>query len=217
MLSLDLASVLKPGSRLLCLGAHCDDIDIGCGATILTWLARYPGVEVDWQVLSGSDVREAEARASAARLLGDAGAVNVHVSRFRNGFFPTERAALKEYFETLKSGKPPALIMTHCRGDLHQDHRVTHELTWNTFRDHLILEYEIPKFDGDLGQPNVFVPIAEPVAERKIATLMECFASESGKDWFDERTFAALLRLRGVECHAPGGLAEAFHGRKLVM
>ena len=217
MLALDIHERLGPGSQILCLGAHCDDIDIGCGGTVLTWLARCEGVHVDWIVLSGNDVREAEARASAARFLAGAGSAEVEVQRFRNGYFPHETPKIKDFFEALKKRVAPDLILTHFRDDLHQDHRVVNELTWNTFRDHTILEYEIPKYDGDLGRPNVFVEIADEVAHEKIDILMSSFASERDKNWFDERTFAALLRLRGVECQAAGGLAEAFYGRKLCL
>ena len=215
MLDLDLQSQLRPGSRLLCLGAHCDDIDIGCGGTLLSWLARLEGIHVDWVVLSGNDVREAEARASAGRFLTGAESADVDVRRFRNGYFPYVAAQIKDYFEELKRRPTPDLILTHYREDRHQDHRVVSDLTWNTFRDHLILEYEIPKYDGDIGQPNVFVDIEQTVAEEKIDILMSCFTSERDKNWFDERTFSALMRLRGVECQSKDGLAEAFYGRKL--
>lgn len=208
-------SRLVPGSRLLCIGAHCDDIDIGCGATLLTWLRACKGLHVDWVVLSGNDVREAEARESAGRFLAAAGSANVVVQRFRNGYFPSVVPEIKDYFEQLKAGPRPDLVLTHYRHDLHQDHRTVSELTWNTFRDHLILEYEIPKYDGDLGQPNVFVEVDEATAAEKIDILMESFASETEKNWFDERTFAAMLRLRGVECQSRNGLAEGFYGRKL--
>jgi len=109
------------------------------------------------------------------------------------------------------------VILTHHLHDRHQDHKLIGELTWNTFRAHLILEYEIPKYDGDLGQPNVFVPVAAADLDRKISCLLDCFTSQRSRSWFSEDTFKAIARLRGIECGAPSGLAEAFHGRKLCL
>jgi len=217
VLALDIKSVLQPGSRVLCIGAHCDDIEIGCGGSMLKWLASSTDIHVDWLVLSGSEVRDREALTSAAIFLRDAASSEIIIKSFRNGFFPAVLADLKMYFEDIKQRPAPDLILTHYRHDLHQDHRVVNELTWNTFRNHLILEYEIPKYDGDLGQPNVYVEIDQPTADAKITALMDSFASERDKNWFDERTFHAMLRLRGVECQSVGGLAEAFHGRKILI
>jgi len=203
--------------RLLCLGAHSDDIEIGCGGTILSLLAANPDLHVDYVVLTASPEREQEARQSAGILLAGAKSRQLVFQRFRNGFFPYEGAAIKEFFEELKKQVQPDLILTQSRDDRHQDHRVTAELTWNTFRDHLIVEYEIPKYDGELTSPNLYVPLSEAVAEQKISLLMTQFASQHSKPWFDERTFRALMRLRGLECNAPSGWAEAFAGRKLTL
>lgn len=201
---------------ILLLGAHCDDIEIGCAGTVMRFVGQYPGARFVWVTLSADAEREAETRAAAARLLAGAEHAQIHVRDFRGSYFPHEGAALKEYFESLKA-LAPDLVLTHCRHDLHQDHRITNELTWNTFRNHTILEYEIPKFDGDLGVPNVFVALTRAEVERKCEILMECFPSQHPRAWFSASTFEALARIRGIECNAPGGYAEAFHGRKLVL
>ncbi len=202
---------------ILCLGAHSDDIEIGCGGTVLRVLADHPGVTVHWVVFSARGDRAKEAEGSATRFLAGAATRAVELHQFRDGFFPSEHSKIKSYFEELKARVQPDLILTHCRDDLHQDHRVVNELTWNTFRRHLILEYEVPKWDGDLGRPNVFVPLSEEQARAKVAILMECFATQSGKHWFDEETFVAMMRLRALECNAPSRRAEAFFGRKVVL
>jgi LmbE family N-acetylglucosaminyl deacetylase len=209
----------QPGRlrRLLCIGAHCDDIEIGCGGTVLALLAGNPGLAVDWVVFSSDAVREREARASAADFLGAGHGHRVLVRQFRNGYFPAEAAAIKDFFEELKAGATPDLVLTHHRGDFHQDHRVLGELTWNTFRNHLVLEYEIPKYDGDLGRPNVYVPLTEAVRKRKVASILRHFASQAGKPWWTASTFEALMRLRGVECNAAEGHAEAFFGPKVTL
>jgi LmbE family N-acetylglucosaminyl deacetylase len=207
-----------PGRRLtiLCLGAHADDIEIGCGGTVLRLLRAFPRSTVHWVVLSAPRRRAAEARASVARFLRGAGRRTVHVHDFRDGFFPDARTPIKEAFEALKPVAPD-LILTHTEHDRHQDHRLVAELTWNTFRDHLILEYEVPKYDGDLASPNVFVPVAAGDRRRKITILMESFPSQRRKRWFSPATFEALMRLRGVECAAREGYAEAFYARKLTL
>lgn len=202
--------------RILLLGAHCDDIEIGCGGTVMQLTRRYPQARFVWVTLSSDAQRSAETRAAAARLLGSARDPVVRVEAFRGSYFPSDIAALKDYFEGLK-GFDPDLILTHCRQDLHQDHRVTNELTWNTFRDHLILEYEIPKFDGDLGVPNVFFPLTRADLQRKCDILTECFPSQAKRTWFSRDTFEAIARLRGIESNAPDGFAEAFYGRKLCV
>lgn len=207
----------KDLKTVLCLGAHCDDIEIGCGGTILRLIQDYPHVRVYWVVFSSDPERAAEARRSADAFLQHAAGKDARIREFRNGYFPTVAADIKDYFEELKAAIRPDVIFTHYRHDLHQDHRLVSELTWNTFRNHLILEYEIPKYDGDLGTPNLYVPLSEAVWRRKIATLMECFASQREKQWFTSETFAALMRLRGIESNSPSGYAEAFHGRKLVL
>jgi LmbE family N-acetylglucosaminyl deacetylase len=209
----------QPGRlrRVLCLGAHCDDIEIGCGGTLLALLAANPGLAIDWVVFSSDGEREREAQASAAEFLGAGTEHRVQIRRFRNGYFPAELAAIKDFFEALKSAPAPDLVLTHHRGDFHQDHRVLGELTWNTFRNHLVLEYEIPKYDGDLGRPNVYVPLAESVRRRKVELILKHFASQQGKPWWSAATFDALMRLRGVECNARDGYAEAFFGPKLAL
>jgi LmbE family N-acetylglucosaminyl deacetylase len=205
-----------PVERILCLGAHCDDIEIGCGGTILKLLESSPGVHVDWIVFSSTDAREAEAKAGAARFLEGAGSANVVTKTFRERFFPYVGAEIKEYFDELGAKLRPDVVFTHFRDDLHQDHVLLAELALNTFRDHLILEYEIPKWDGDLGTPNVFVEADAAIAQRKIDLLHEHFASQRSRDWFDDQTFYSLLRIRGMECRSPSRLAEAFYARKLL-
>ncbi len=201
--------------RILCLGAHSDDIEIGAGGSLLTLLRRHPAAEVHWVVFSGRGAREAEARDSAASFLADAAAATVRVEAFRDGYFPAEFTGLKDYFEGLKYEFQPDVILTHRRDDHHQDHRAIAELTWNTFRDHLVLAYEIPKYDPDLGNPNVFVPLGEDDAERKVAALMRHFGTQRSRRWFTPETFYGLMRLRGVQAAAPTGLAEGFFGVKL--
>jgi LmbE family N-acetylglucosaminyl deacetylase len=217
MLSLTLGLPSRGPLAVLCLGAHSDDLEIGCGGTLLTLLAERRRVDVHWVVLSGDARRAREARRSAARLLRGAAKADVDVADFRDGFFPYQGAALKERFEQLKRRARPHLVFTHRGDDAHQDHRMVSELTWNTFRDDLILEYEIPKYDGDLGRPNVFVPLSSGVRRRKVRHLMSAFPTQRRKHWFSESTFEGLMRLRGVECAAPDGYAEAFHVRKLVI
>jgi LmbE family N-acetylglucosaminyl deacetylase len=203
--------------HLLCIGAHCDDIEIGCGGTVLQLLERHPELHVDWVVLTSTPARAAEARASAAGFLRGARSHNVVIRDFRDGFLPWVGAELKDCFEELKRAVTPDLILTHHRGDFHQDHRLAGELTWNTWRDHLILEYEIPKYDGDLGRPNAFVPLTQAVVQRKLDLILSGFPSQASKAWFTAETFRALLRLRGVEANAKEGLAEAFFAPKVCL
>jgi LmbE family N-acetylglucosaminyl deacetylase len=202
--------------KILCLGAHSDDIEIGCGGTILRWLDENPSAEVYWIVLGAAGERRAEAVQSADLFLARARRKEIVVKEFRDGYFPYIGAEIKDFFEELKRKYAPDVILTHYREDLHQDHRLVSELTWNTFRSHLILEYEIVKYDGDLGSPNFFVHLTEPVAQRKIRTILECFKSQKQKNWFTEDAFFSILRLRGIECNAPGGYAESFYCRKMV-
>jgi LmbE family N-acetylglucosaminyl deacetylase len=202
--------------RVLCVGAHADDIEIGCGGLILQLLRRHRKVDVDWVVFSANGPREREARRSADIFLRGARRHRVIVGQFRDGFFPYDGASIKELFESLKKTAPD-LVLTHYRDDRHQDHRVLSDLAWNTFRDHLVLEYEIPKYDGDLGSPNCFVPLDRKTCERKIGHLQHVFGSQRDKHWFDPETFRGLMRLRGMECRAPHGYAEAFYARKIVL
>jgi len=209
---------VPPRRRLnvLCLGAHADDLEIGCGGTMLRLLEERERVHVTWVVACGDGVRGREARRSAARLLRRAAGSTVRVERFRDAYLPWEGAELKDMFEELKAAEPD-VIFTHARNDAHQDHRLMAELTWNTFRDHCILEYEIPKYDGDLGHPGVFVPLSDAVRHRKVRLLLSAFPSQRRKRWFTASAFDALMRLRGIECGASTGYAEAFHGRKLLL
>jgi LmbE family N-acetylglucosaminyl deacetylase len=209
-----------PPSRpltVLCLGAHADDVEIGCGGTMLRLLAERRRVTVHWVVFSGNDVRAREARASAKRLLRGAAASHIRIERFRDGFLPYDGAAVKDLFEELKSQVSPDVIFTHRGDDAHQDHRLVSELTWNTFRNHCVLEYEIPKYDADLAQPNVFVPLPSAIWRKKVRLILSAFPSQRRRAWFTASTFEALMRLRGVESAAPHGYAEAFHGRKLTL
>ena len=202
--------------RVLCLGAHCDDIEIGCGGTVLALGERHPDVRFVWIVCSASPERRREAEASVAALL-PAQDVELGFGEQRDGYFPWQGDRIKDLLERLKGRLDPDVIFTHYRDDRHQDHRVVSDLTWNTFRDHLILEYEVPKYDGDLGTPNVFMPLLASQAARKVQHLMEHFTSQRARDWFREDTFSALMRLRGLECNAPERAAEAFYCRKLLM
>ncbi len=203
--------------KVLCLGAHCDDIEIGCGGTILRLLETYTNVEFRWVVFSSSEERAREALVSANHFLGSERARNVAIRNFRDGFFPFIGEEIKTYFEQLKSEFVPDLIFTHYRNDLHQDHRLISDLTWNTFRDHLILEYEIPKYDGDWGSPNFFVRLDESICQRKTKHLIDAFETQKAKSWFSVETFMAVLRLRGVECNSPTKYAEAFYCKKMVL
>jgi len=218
-----LLSVVDAGSRsnrpgtILCLGAHADDIEIGCGGLLLRLLQEAPGLDVHWHVLSAPGPREREARCSAEWWLRDAGASHVGVSQFRESYFPDQWAAVKDHIEAIRATCEPDLILTHRRNDLHQDHRVVCELTWNAFRHHPILEYEIPKYDADLGRPNFYVGLDEATCRRKVSGLLQHFETQKARHWFTEDTFYALLRLRGIECGGRTRFAEAFHARKLVV
>jgi LmbE family N-acetylglucosaminyl deacetylase len=214
---LPLTLVKDSDFKVLCLGAHSDDIEIGCGGTVLQLLSSHPNLDVSWVVFSSGREREREARTSAALFLDRAKRQKVTVKNFRDGFFPYEGTKIKEFFEKIKSEINPDLIFTHYREDRHQDHRTISDLTWNTFRRHLILEYEIPKYDGDLGSPNFFVPLQQKICARKIKHICDVFQTQSNKAWLTEDTFQAVLRLRGVECAAPDKYAEAFYCRKLVL
>jgi LmbE family N-acetylglucosaminyl deacetylase len=207
----------RPLEQVLCLGAHCDDIEIGCSGSVLSLIEAHPEVAVTWMILGSSEVRAQEALESAHALLAPVKKKNVLIRSFRDGFLPYQGGEVKECFEALKREVAPDLIFTHYRQDLHQDHRLVSELTWNTFRDHLILEYEIPKFDGDFGSPNVFVPLSEDVCRRKIDNILGSFRSQADKRWFTEDLFRAVLRIRGMEVNAPSGFAEGFYCRKAVL
>jgi LmbE family N-acetylglucosaminyl deacetylase len=203
--------------QVLCLGAHPDDIEIGCGGTVLRICQEHPGTSVHWVVLGAHDARAEEAWRGAERFRASAAGGEVLVMSFRDGFFPFEGAAIKELFEDLKARVSPDLILTHSRFDRHQDHRLVSDLTWNTWRDHTILEYEVPKWDGDMGAPNGFVPLSRALAETKVDEILATFVSQQGKAWFSGDTFLGLMRLRGNECRAQEGFAEAFYARKLAL
>ena len=217
MTPLALGSPTRPLRNILCFGAHCDDIEIGCGGTIRRLIEEHADLNFYWVVFSSNAKRGAEARSAAERLLNGVSSKTIAIKEFRNGYFPGVWIEIKEYIETLKKVISPDVIFTHYRSDLHQDHRVVNELTWNTFRDHLILEYEIPKYDGDLGAPNFFVPLPTSCWQEKIDALMTCFGSEHGKQWFTAETFSSLMRLRGIECNSSSGYAEAFYCRKACL
>jgi LmbE family N-acetylglucosaminyl deacetylase len=203
--------------RLLCLGAHSDDLEIGCGGTILKFATGDIPLDITWIVFSADEERRREATQSANLFLNGAAKKEVLVNDFRDGFFPYVGGEIKEYFEDMKRRVSPDLVFTHFRHDLHQDHRVISQLTWNTFRNHCILEYEIPKYDGDLGSPNVFVHLEESISRRKAETILACFPTQEDRHWFSEELFLSILRVRGMESAAPSGYAEAFYARKLIL
>jgi LmbE family N-acetylglucosaminyl deacetylase len=215
-----LAAMLERGgpTRVLAIGCHADDIEIGCGGTLLDLAERRADLEVTWLVLSAHGDRADEATASARAFLEGLDAPpRIFVESFRDGFFPYEGAAVKERFEQLKAEVTPDVVFTHTGSDRHQDHRLACELTWNTFRDHLILEYEVPKWDGDLGRPNLYVPLTEDVVADKLELVLRHFPTQAGKHWYDDETFRGLMRLRGLECAAPSRYAEAFYAPKVML
>jgi LmbE family N-acetylglucosaminyl deacetylase len=211
--------VAGPGERLsvLCLGAHSDDIEIGAGGTLLGWLDQGVRLDVHWCVLSGIDERGKEAKASATDFLAAAANRTIEIMNFRDGFFPEQGDQIKNWFEALKSRVNPDIILTHRQDDAHQDHRQVNRLVWNTFRDHLVLEYEIPKWDGDMARPNLYMPVSASVIQRKVDLLLSHFGSQRSKHWFDAETFLGLARLRGMECRADERYAEAFIARKALL
>ncbi len=217
MLKLKFATEKNQALKILCLGAHSDDIEIGCGGTILKLIEKYRRTTFYWVVLSSNERRKREAEESANAFLAGAKIKTIVIKEFRDGFFPYVGGEIKEYFERLKREVDPDLIFTHHRMDLHQDHRLVSDLTWNTFRNHLILEYEIPKYDGDLGSPNFFVHLDETICKTKMKHIISFFKTQADNHWFTEETFQSILRLRGIESNAPTKYAEAFYGRKMVL
>jgi LmbE family N-acetylglucosaminyl deacetylase len=213
-LSLD---AVRPLKHLLCLGAHCDDLEIGCGGTVLALLAAKPGLAVDWVIFSSTPERAAEARRAATAILGEQAHRRVTIHDWQDSYLPRSAAEIKECLQALARDISPDLILTHHRGDAHQDHRLIGEITWQAFRNHLIWEYEIPKYDGDLGRPNLYVPLTPELVARKVAIILDSFPSQAAKAWFTADTFRALLRLRGIESGGGTGWAEAFHAPKLVL
>jgi LmbE family N-acetylglucosaminyl deacetylase len=203
--------------EILCLGAHCDDIDIGCGGSLLQLLDKYENVTCNWVIFCSNEERATEARLAAGSFLDKAVNKKVVTHQFRDGFLPWVGAEVKDLFENLKTEFTPDIIFTHYREDFHQDHRLISELTWNTFRNHLILECEIPKYDGDLGRPNVFIPVDDINCQKKVDIIASCYKSQGMKSWFTDDLFRSLMRIRGMESNSPSRYAEAFHCRKLVL
>jgi LmbE family N-acetylglucosaminyl deacetylase len=201
--------------KILCVGAHSDDIEIGMGGTLLKLIRQFPDVEICWVVFSGPGTRADEARRSAEDFLAGVKNKRIKVGPFRVSYFPSEWAQVKDWFEEVRREFDPDVVFTHYREDRHQDHRVLGELAWNTFRNHLVLEYEIPKYDGDLGAPNVFVPLSDEVSLEKVRLVTKHFQTQANKHWFSDDLFLALMRIRGMECTSR--YAEAFYGRKLVI
>jgi len=216
MLALSPSGDGAPLRRVLAIGCHSDDIEIGCGGTLLGLTRSRPDVEVTWVVLGAEGARAAEARTSAEDFLSGAASSEIFVHGFKDAYMPYYGESVKEAFEDLKQIQPD-LVLTHTRDDLHQDHRLACELTWNTFRDHLILEYEVPKWDGDLGRPNLYVPLTEDVVADKLELVLRHFPTQAGKHWYDDETFRGLMRLRGLECAAPSRYAEAFYAPKVML
>lgn len=217
MINLNISKIKNRNLRILCLGAHSDDIEIGCGGTLLKLLSEHDDVEVDWVVLGSSGRRNNEAVTSANQFLKGAKKHKIFIENFKDGFFPYRGGEIKNYFEKLKKIVSPDLVFSHNRHDLHQDHCLISQLTWNTFRDHLILEYEIIKYDGDIGTPNIYVQLRESYCKKKINYIMKSFKSQARKDWFTPDTFFSLMRIRGIESRAPEKYAEGFYCRKLVL
>jgi len=216
MLALDFSSRRSKVFDVLCIGAHCDDIEIGCGGTILSLQRRYRNCRVHWLVLTSGTARRGEAQRSANAFVAEWARGEVRICDLPDGLLPSHFSDVKAEFESVKRQIEPSLILTHHGADLHQDHRLLSHVTWQTFRDHAIWEYEIPKYDGDLVTPNMYVPLAAATAARKTRLIMKFFASQLGKSWFKAENLDALMRLRGLESRAASGLAEAFHCRKLV-
>lgn len=217
MLPLTMPEPAGDALEILCVGAHCDDIEIGCGGAVLRLVEQFPSACFRWVVLSSDDERAAEGQRAAEHFLAGAAKQDIRIERYRESYFPWVGAEIKDHLEELRAEIDPDVIFTHHRGDRHQDHRLVGELTWNTWRDHLILEYEIPKYDGDLGSPNLFIALDESTVRRKVDGVIDHFPSQRRRAWFDADTFRALLRLRGIEANAPSRFAEGFHAPKVVL
>jgi LmbE family N-acetylglucosaminyl deacetylase len=203
--------------RILCIGAHCDDIEIGCGGTLLQMQKSGPKPIIDWIVLTGEDARRAETRSAMEMLIEPSCRGELLFGGFPDSRLPTAYGALKDFFSSLRGRPMPDIVFCHYREDAHQDHRLVNEMVWGAYRDHLVLEYEIVKWDGDLGRPNAYVPLERESLDRKLEVLMSVYGSQRGKDWFTTDTFLAMSRLRGIECRSPSGHAEAFHVRKILV
>ena len=203
--------------RVLCIGAHCDDIEIGCAGALLQLQKAAAGVRIDWVVLTGEERRRDETLAARDLLIQPASRGEVLFGGFPDSRLPTAYGALKDFFAPLRAQFRPDIVFCHDKNDAHQDHRLVNEMAWGAFRDQLILEYEIIKWDGDLGRPNLYVPLDPDVVQKKIDVLMTVYGSQRGKDWFTPDTFLSMMRIRGIECRAPSGHAEGFHGRKVLL
>jgi LmbE family N-acetylglucosaminyl deacetylase len=203
--------------KILCLGSHADDIEIGCGGTILKFVEQVPQAQFLWVTFSGTEERFKELSQSAKCFLKNSNSSSVVTYKFRESFFPFVGAEIKECFEKIRKDFSPDIVFTHCKGDAHQDHRLISDLTWNTFRNNFILEYEIPKYDGDLGQPNLFVHLDASSVNRKIKFILDSYSTQKEKQWFSEETFRSILRLRGIESNSESKYAEAFQCRKIVV
>jgi LmbE family N-acetylglucosaminyl deacetylase len=207
----------EQAATVLLIGAHCDDIEIGCGATLRRLVREFPKLNFKWVVFTSEQDRRAETVAAAARFIGNKARYELSFLDFKGSYFPAYYAPIKDALESIKSQVNPDLIFTHSLHDRHQDHKLLAELTWNTYRSHLIFEYEIPKFEGDLGHPNLFVPVSETDLADKIDILLSCFPTQSHRSWFTPDTFRGLARIRGIECAAQSGFAEAFTARKVTI
>ncbi len=205
------------GNQVLVLGAHCDDIEIGCGATLVDLAERSPDLKFHAIIFCSDPEREKECRKGLRTLLGEKADLTMDFGGLRDGFLPYRAEEAKQFLIDKATGLSPSLIFTHSYNDLHQDHRFVCEITWQVLRDGLLLEMEIPKYDGDLGRPNVYFPLSQQAVEKKISTLMTCYPSQLTKQWFKDETFEAMLRLRGVECKADTGMAEAFYASKIIL
>ena len=217
MSPLSLAPPASDGPDVLCIGAHCDDIEIGCGGTVLALQRQFPRCRIHWLILTSDAARRGEAEASARRFVGDRARGEVSICDLPDGLLPAHFARVKTCFNDMRGRVAPDVVFTHHGADRHQDHALLAEVTWQTFRDHTIWEYEIPKYDADLATPNMYVPLTESVAAQKVDTIMRSFASQRDKFWFTPENLMAVMRLRGLECRSPSGLAEGFHCRKLVL
>ena len=204
------------GPKVLFLGAHPDDIEIGCGGTIIDLLKHYNNAEIYWVVFSGNEIRKKEAIKSANAFLKDIEKKTVIQKSFKENHFPYNGEKIRQVFSTVKSKFNPDVIFTHYRNDFHQDHRIISELTLNTFRDNIILEYEIPKYDGDLSKPQIFSPINKNILKSKVSLIIKYFQSQNDKFWFTEETFKSIARIRGIESKSKSGYAEAFYCRKII-
>ena len=216
MLGLTLATSSNSALEILCIGAHCDDIEIGCGGTVIVLQQRYPRCKLHLLVLTSTASRRQEAEAAAKALIKVSARGEMRICEFQDGLLPAHLSEVKAEFERMKKAIAPGLVLTHHGLDRHQDHRLVSDITWQTFRDHMIWEYEIPKFDGDLVTPNMYVPLSSALAQRKINLIMRAFSSQHAKPWFKAENLEAMMRLRGLESRAASGYAEGFHCRKLV-